>query len=108
MSDYIQVITTIDTRERAEAIARHLVAERVAACAQVSGPITSTYRWNDEIATDEEWYCIAKSTGETFTRLESAIRSVHTYDEPEIIAVPIAAGSNGYLAWVTASVSSAP
>ncbi len=66
MSDYIQVVTTTERREDAERIARALVEQRLAACAQVSGPITSTYRWQGEIETAQEWQCRAKSRRDLF------------------------------------------
>ena len=97
---HIQVITTTARREEAERIARELVETRLAACVQIVGPITSTYRWRGKIETDEEWQCWAKTRGELFARVEEAIRRIHPYEVPEILAVPIVAGSAGYLAWL--------
>jgi periplasmic divalent cation tolerance protein len=97
---YIQVVTTTARREEAQRIARELVEKRLAACAQVSGPITSIYRWQGKIETDEEWQCWCKTRGEFFAQVEAAIRAIHPYEVPEILAVPIVAGSERYLAWL--------
>ena len=104
MTDYIQVVTTTEHREEAEAIARSLVEDRLAACVQVLGPISSTYRWKDRIETAEEWQCVAKSRRALYDQIEAAIRRQHTYDVPEILALPILAGSESYLAWLEREV----
>ena len=106
MTDYIQVVTTTERREDAERIARALVEARLAACVQVTGPITSTYRWHGQIETAQEWQCWAKSRRELFERIEQAIRRVHPYEVPEILAIPVLAGSADYLAWLDGEVAS--
>jgi periplasmic divalent cation tolerance protein len=100
MTTYIQVVTTTARREEAQRIARELVEKQLAACAQIVGPITSIYRWQGKIETDEEWQCWCKTRGELFTQVETAIRAIHPYEVPEILAVPIVAGSERYLAWL--------
>jgi periplasmic divalent cation tolerance protein len=100
MTDTIQVITTTDTKADAQAIARALVEKRLAGCVQIIGPITSTYRWQGEIETAEEWLCLIKSRQDLYEALEEAIREVHPYDVPEILAVPVVAGSKSYLDWL--------
>jgi len=100
MTDYIQVVTTTEHREDAERIARTLVERRLAACVQVTGPITSTYRWHGKIETAGEWQCWAKSRRDLYDEIEQAIRGLHPYEVPEILAVPILAGSADYLAWL--------
>ena len=77
-------------------------SSRLAACVQIVGPIISTYRWRGKVERDEEWQCWAKTRGERFERVEAAIRRVHPYEVPEIIAMPILAGSSAYLAWLDA------
>ncbi|NLF67812.1 MAG: divalent-cation tolerance protein CutA [Candidatus Anammoximicrobium sp.] len=104
MHETIQVSTTTETKADAERIAAALVAQRLAACVQVAGPISSCYRWQGKIETAEEWLCTAKTTRETYDQVEQAIRGLHPYDEPEIIAVPIVAGSPSYLAWLREQV----
>jgi periplasmic divalent cation tolerance protein len=100
MTDYIQVVTTTETEEDAGRIARLLVEERLAACVQILGPVTSTYRWKGAIETSREWQCVAKSRRGLFAEVEKAIRRVHPYEVPEILAVPLVAGSEGYLEWL--------
>jgi periplasmic divalent cation tolerance protein len=103
--NFIQVVTTTPLREEAERIARELVEARLAACAQVVGPIASTYRWQGKIETAEEWQCWVKTRGELFARIEEAIRRTHPYEVPEILAVPVVAGSAAYLGWLEAETA---
>lgn len=100
MNEYIQVITTAGREEEAAEIARMLVDKRLAGCVQVVGPITSTYRWQGRVETGQEWQCVAKTRRELYPRVEEAIRQAHSYQEPEILAVPVVAGSPTYLAWL--------
>ncbi len=100
MSHYLQILTTTARREEAERIARDLVEKRLVGCVQIVGPITSIYRWQGKIETDEEWQCWCKTRGELYARVEEAIRAIHPYEAPEIIAMPFAAGSQRYLAWL--------
>jgi periplasmic divalent cation tolerance protein len=104
MSDYVQVLTTAGSEEEAGRIAGLLVERRLAACVQVVGPITSRYRWEGEVEEEREWQCLAKTTRAAYEAVEAAIREAHSYDEPEIIATPIVAGSPGYLAWIDENV----
>ncbi len=107
MPEYIQVVTTTEHRKDAEAIARALVEERLAACVQVIGPISSTYRWRGEIQTAQEWQCWAKSRRDLYQEIEKAIRRLHPYEVPEILAVPVLAGNASYLAWLDEEVRTA-
>ena len=102
--EYIQVTTTCDKREDAERIAHALVEKKLAACVQVIGPITSIYRWQGKVEQAEEWICFIKSTRAIYPDLERAITAIHPYDTPEIIAVPIAAGSGKYLQWLSENI----
>jgi periplasmic divalent cation tolerance protein len=104
MAEPIHVTTTTADRADAERIAAALVAKKLAACVQVSGPIESTYRWKGQIESSEEWVCTIKTTQEAYPQVEQAIRAIHSYEEPEILAVPIASGSPGYLKWIQESV----
>ncbi len=101
-----QVITTVDDRKTALRIAGVLVERRLAACVQVVGPITSTYRWQGQVEIAEEWMCIAKTRDELYPDLERAILEVHPYDVPEILAMPIIAGHRPYLRWLNDSLKS--
>ena len=98
--EYLQVQTTTDSRAEAMELARDAVAARLAACGQVAGPITSTYWWNDEVEQAEEWLVVFKLPADGFGELERFLAERHSYDEPEIIATPIATGSAGYLRWM--------
>jgi periplasmic divalent cation tolerance protein len=100
VSEFILVTTSIDSQEGAQRIAEALVKARLAACVHVAGPITSTYWWEGKVETATEWTCSIKTRKELYADLEQAIRSVHPYDVPEIIAVPICAGSQSYLDWI--------
>jgi len=101
---FVQMVTTTARRANARAIARALVDRRLAACVQIVGPIESTYRWQGKVATAREWLCLVKTTRARYPRVAAAIEALHPYDTPEIIAVPIAAGSRRYLDWLASSV----
>jgi periplasmic divalent cation tolerance protein len=105
MTGYLQVMTTTDSKDAAQAIAHALVKQRLAGCVQVIGPITSTYRWQDRVVTGEEWLCLIKTSSERYAEVEAAIRALHSYDEPEILAMPVEAGSVGYLRWLGEQIS---
>ena len=105
MEEFIQVITTTDQKEDAERIARRLVETRLAACVQIMGPVTSIYRWKGKIETAGEWLCLIKSRQENYGAIERTIRSLHPYEIPEIMAVPVMAGSRDYLDWLRAELT---
>jgi len=100
MSSCIQVTTTTATKEEAQKIARYLVEQRVAACVQIAGPIISTYRWQGKVETATEWLCLIKTQESLYSELEKEIIGLHSYETPEIIAVPIIKGSRDYLSWL--------
>jgi periplasmic divalent cation tolerance protein len=104
MADHLQVLTTTGSEEEAARIAAVLVDRRFAACVQVLGPIVSRYRWQGVVEEAEEWQCLAKTEAARYPEVEAAVRELHSYDEPEIVATPIVAGSEGYLRWVSAEV----
>lgn len=104
---YCVVITTTATREDAEVIARHLLAERLAACVQVSA-IESFYIWKEEIARDHEFLLYIKTRTDLFERVEQAIRSRHKYEVPEIIQLPIVAAAASYLKWIDEATEQSP
>lgn len=101
MTDYVQVLTTVGSQEEAEQLSSALVERRLAACVQVLGPIASRYRWQGQIEEAQEWQCVAKTEASLYPKVEGAIRELHSYDEPEIVATPIIAGSAGYLKWLS-------
>ena len=101
MTDKIVVFVTCDAQDQARRIARHLVEERLAACVSVTGSaVGSVYRWKDEVAEAEEWLLVIKSRRGLFPVIRAEIQKLHTYEVPEVIAVPIVDGSEPYLAWM--------
>ena len=100
MVEYLQIITTTEKKAEAERIAKVLIEGGLAACAQIVGPITSTYSWKGRIETAEEWQCLIKTRADLFGQVERSIKSVHSYETPEIIALPISTGSREYLDWM--------
>lgn len=105
MAEILTVLTTTGSAGKAEELARGAVRRRVAACVQISGPVTSVYRWEGEVETDQEWQVLFKTTDARFAALETYVREAHDYDVPEIIATPVVRGGADYLAWVAEEVS---
>jgi len=101
IEEYIQVFTTTEKKGDAENIAKALVEKRLAGCIQIVGPIVSTYWWKDNVETAEEWLCFIKSKKTLYDELEKAIKEIHPYQTPEIIAMPIVSGSKDYLGWLS-------
>jgi len=100
MTEYIQIITTTGSKENAEKIANELVQNRYAACVQIVGPITSVYWWKEKVEKAVEWLCIVKTRRDLYEVAESLIRHNHTYEVPEILAVSVLEGYDGYILWL--------
>ncbi len=107
MTDFIIVQTSIDSRDVAQKIADTIVKERLAACCWISGPIKSTYWWEGKLEQAEEWVCEFKTRKELYSEIEQAIKAIHTYEEPEVVAVPIVEGSKGFLDWIVSETTKA-
>ncbi|SEG58721.1 divalent cation tolerance protein [Thermomonospora echinospora] len=105
---YVQVTTTTDSRQEAATLGKSAVRERLAACAQLVGPIASTYWWEGEMEVAEEWMVVFKTTADSFEELAALITELHSYDTPEIIATPVVAGSGDYLRWVSDQTAAEP
>ncbi|MCJ1677441.1 divalent cation tolerance protein CutA [Streptomyces sp. APSN-46.1] len=105
LTGVLTVLTTVDSAEVARELARDAVEARLAACAQISGPVTSVYRWKDELRSGQEWQVLLKTTEAAYPALEAALIAAHPYDTPEVIATPVVRGSADYLAWVAAEVT---
>ncbi|WP_171166377.1 divalent-cation tolerance protein CutA [Streptomyces sp. I05A-00742] len=99
-TSYLAVMTTAPDEETARRLATGAIELRLAACAQIDGPVTSVYRWQGAVETDTEWRVLYKTTSARYPDLESHIRAGHPYDVPEVIATPVTAGSDAYLAWL--------
>ncbi|MCE7079131.1 divalent-cation tolerance protein CutA [Streptomyces sp. ST2-7A] len=104
-AEVLVVFTTTDSAEAAEELAAGAVERRLAACGQVGAPITSVYRWRGEVRREREWQVSLKTTAARWEALRAHLEEAHSYDEPEIIALPVAAGTAGYLAWVAGETS---
>ncbi|MGW1073233.1 divalent-cation tolerance protein CutA [Streptomyces sp. NPDC002537] len=100
LPDHAVVTTTTDAEEAARTLAAELIDERLAACAQVY-PISSVYRWEGKVEQAQEWRVDFKTRGDLVNQLAARIGELHAYETPEIIAVPVVAGSAAYLSWVT-------
>lgn len=100
MEEYVLVLTSTDSIEAARAIVDSLVGDRLAASAKIAGPVSSTYWWDGEIVRAQEWQCWVKTRMDRYGQVEETIHRLHPYEVPEIIAIPIRAGSGRYLAWL--------
>ncbi len=100
MPAIIQIITTINDRQKAEEIGRRLVGERLVACCQITGPIRSIYRWKGRVEETDEWYCVMKTKESLYHQAQEAIRKLHPYEVPEIIAIPVRDAFDDYATWV--------
>jgi periplasmic divalent cation tolerance protein len=97
---FLQVQTTTDSRAEAIELGRAAVEARLAACAQVVGPVASTFWWEDGIERAEEWLLLLKLPVTGYQALAGFLTERHSYDEPEIVALAIVAGSESYLSWI--------
>lgn len=100
MSGFIMVYVTIESKTEAEKIAQNLLEEHLIACANILGPVSSHFHWKEKIDSAEEFLMILKSRVDLFAVLEQRVRALHSYEVPEILAVPIVEGSKGYFDWM--------
>jgi periplasmic divalent cation tolerance protein len=107
MSAILEVRTTVPTRAAARRIADALVAERLAACAQILGPAFSTYRWRGRTERAQEYVILLKTTSTRYAALERRLSALHPYDVPEILAVRVPRGLAAYRRWVAAETRGA-
>lgn len=105
MENSFVVLVTAPSMDVGRDIARALLDGNLAACVNIVPSITSLYTWEGELCVDEEVLLIIKTTTSAFDALTSAIKSIHPYDVPEIIALPLAAGSRDYLDWLRGAVT---
>jgi len=96
----IVVLVTTSDAEDASRIARALVDEKLCACVNVVGPIRSVFKWEGKVCDEAEALLVIKTRGALFDRLCGRIRELHSYDVPEVIALPIVAGNDAYLRWI--------
>ncbi|WP_164104060.1 divalent-cation tolerance protein CutA [Candidatus Laterigemmans baculatus] len=102
--DAVQIVTTVAEKSAAETLAQGLVQRRLAACVQIDGPLASVYRWAGEIEQASEFRLTLKTTAAAARQAIAYLGEAHPYDEPEILMIPVAGGSDGYLRWLAAEV----
>jgi periplasmic divalent cation tolerance protein len=105
MDEAVIVLTNLPDRDAALKLAQELVARRLAACVNVLAPCTSVYRWKGETETAPEVPVLIKTRAERYAEVEAAIRALHPYELPEIVAVPAVRGLEEYLQWVSDETS---
>ncbi|MGH3997746.1 MAG: divalent-cation tolerance protein CutA [Pseudonocardiaceae bacterium] len=99
-ADHVIVASTTGSEESARTLAAGAIDAKLGACAQVIGPITSVFRWEGEVQTEQEWRVEIKTAGDRVAALTEHIKANHSYDLPEIIVTPINGGSAEYLSWL--------
>jgi periplasmic divalent cation tolerance protein len=104
VSEYILVLCACGSEGEAEEIAAQLVSQHLAACVNISAPVRSIYRWEGKVESAQEWLLTIKTTAAYFQDLSAAIQAMHSYELPEIIALPIVAAFTPYLNWISNSV----
>ncbi len=100
MTDFIVAFVTVSSKEEAERIAYTLVHDQLAACVNILSPIQSIYRWEGDIQNDVELMLVIKTRRALFDDVSECVHRLHSYEKPEVIAVPIEAGDAPYLSWV--------
>ena len=99
-SEYIIVLVTTANKAEAEKIAQSLLKERLIACANILNPVTSFFFWSGKIDKAEECLMVMKSRRDLFAELAECLKGLHSYEVPEVLAIPIVEGSAAYLAWM--------
>ncbi len=99
-AEAIVVLVTTPSADEGERIGRAVVNERLAACVNVVGPIRSVYRWKGAVEDAQEWLLVIKARAADLDALETRVRALHSYDVPEVLALPVYGGAAAYLAWL--------
>ena len=97
---YVIAMVTTPSKQEAEKIAQHLLKERLIACANIIGPVSSIFHWSGKMEKAEEYLVLMKSRKDLFGKLSEAVKALHSYEVPEILAFPIVDGSQAYLDWL--------
>ncbi len=97
---YIIMLVTTASKQEAEKIAQHLLEAKLIACANIVGPVCSLFRWVGKVERAEEHLVLMKTREDLFEKVAEAVRALHSYDVPEILALPIVDGSKGYVDWL--------
>ena len=97
---YIVVLVTTSSKQEAEVIVQRLIEARLIACGNIVGPVTSLFRWSGKLERAEEYLALLKSRKNLFGRVEEAVKAIHSYEVPEILALEVVNGSKQYLNWL--------
>ncbi|HLE21826.1 MAG TPA: divalent-cation tolerance protein CutA [Vicinamibacteria bacterium] len=104
LMSYLLVLTTVGNEEDAARLARSLVEKRLAACVNVLGPVRSFFVWKGKLEDDSERLLLMKTRSDRYPELEAALRELHPYQVPEVIAIPVERGWQAYLSWIDENV----
>ena len=104
MDNYILVLVTASSKKEAEKISHRLLEQKLIACANIVGPVSSHFHWGGKVEAAEEFLVLMKSRRDLFEELSEQVRGLHSYEVPEILALPIVAGSEAYLDWLSGSL----
>jgi periplasmic divalent cation tolerance protein len=108
MTDQIVILSTCASEQEARKLAQLLVERRLAACVNVAPGIRSYYQWKGHIESSDEWLLLIKTSRELFAAVAAAIETEHSYEVPEVIALPIIDGSANYMSWLRSSLRAGP
>ena len=103
-TQYVIVLVTTQNKQEAETMAQSLLKQKLIACANILGPMTSHFYWSDKIEKAEEFLLLMKSQLNMFDKIAAAVNKLHSYDVPEVLALPIMVGSEAYLSWLDRSL----
>lgn len=102
---YIIVMVTTDSKQEAEKIAQILLNQRLIACANIIGPVSSLFHWSGKSERSEEYLMLLKSRKDLFEKLAETVNTLHSYELPEILVIPVVDGSEAYLDWLGSCLS---
>ena len=103
--DYTLIMVTASSREEAEKIATTLLKRKLIACANILGPVSSRFWWQGKIDSAEEYMIFMKTKRELFDQVADNVKQLHSYEVPEIIALPIVEGAKPYLEWINSNLT---
>ncbi len=99
-TNLIMVFITAKDMDEAKSISEGLMSQNLAACVNIVDSVTSIFKWEGKVSKNKEVLCIAKSRAELFKDIEKKVKEIHSYEVPEILAVPVVLGSKDYMEWV--------
>jgi periplasmic divalent cation tolerance protein len=104
-TEYVVILVTCGSHEEASSIAEKVITEKLAACVNITSPVTSIYRWEGTLQKEVEWLIMIKTHQSKTTALQNLVKALHSYTIPEFITLPIIEGSESYLNWVRQNIS---